>query len=160
MTTDAPGFDAEALRARYRDERERRLRPDGLAQYVEVAGELAWLARHEMVLSLTDLLVRRTQLQYLAGDRLRPLLPELGRRLCIWLDLPVERAVAMVDEMAAYLDAREPAFLMALAPGAATRGQTRIGAALLDRAPHRIDVAHFPCRRWRCAARWLTRCRR
>ncbi|AFM17258.1 putative flavoprotein involved in K+ transport [Mycolicibacterium chubuense NBB4] len=32
------GFDPEALRAKYAAERRRRLRPDGLAQYVEVAG--------------------------------------------------------------------------------------------------------------------------
>ena len=34
-------FDPDALRARYREEREKRLRPDGNAQYREVAGELA-----------------------------------------------------------------------------------------------------------------------
>jgi cation diffusion facilitator CzcD-associated flavoprotein CzcO len=33
------GFDPDALRARYRNERDRRLRPDGNAQYVEVKGE-------------------------------------------------------------------------------------------------------------------------
>jgi len=38
------GFDPEALRDKYREERERRLRPDGLAQYVEVAGEFAAFA--------------------------------------------------------------------------------------------------------------------
>lgn len=35
------GFDPEALRRRYREERDKRLRPDGNGQYVEVAGELA-----------------------------------------------------------------------------------------------------------------------
>ena len=34
-------FDPDALRARYRDERDRRLRPDGNAQYVEVKGRFA-----------------------------------------------------------------------------------------------------------------------
>ena len=34
-------FNVEALREKYRKERERRLRPDGIAQYVEVAGEFA-----------------------------------------------------------------------------------------------------------------------
>ncbi len=34
----APGFDAEAMRAKYREEREKRLRADGNAQYVEVKG--------------------------------------------------------------------------------------------------------------------------
>jgi cation diffusion facilitator CzcD-associated flavoprotein CzcO len=39
--TDTFGFDPAALRARYARERNRRLRPDGIAQYVEVAGEFA-----------------------------------------------------------------------------------------------------------------------
>ena len=38
---DAPGFDADALRARYREERDKRLRDDGNAQYVEVKGHFA-----------------------------------------------------------------------------------------------------------------------
>jgi len=42
---DDLGVDVEALRERYRQERERRLRPDGIAQYVEVAGEFAAFAR-------------------------------------------------------------------------------------------------------------------
>jgi cation diffusion facilitator CzcD-associated flavoprotein CzcO len=37
-------FDPDALRARYAQERDRRLRPDGIAQYVEVAGEFAGFA--------------------------------------------------------------------------------------------------------------------
>ncbi|MEW6267842.1 MAG: NAD(P)/FAD-dependent oxidoreductase [Thermodesulfobacteriota bacterium] len=42
-TPAAPGlqFDPDALRARYRAERDRRLRPDGNAQYVEVTGAFA-----------------------------------------------------------------------------------------------------------------------
>ena len=36
-----PGFDADAMRAKYREEREKRLRADGNAQYVEVKGALA-----------------------------------------------------------------------------------------------------------------------
>jgi cyclohexanone monooxygenase len=45
--TDAPpsppplAFDPDALRARYREERDKRLRPDGNAQYVEVKGGFA-----------------------------------------------------------------------------------------------------------------------
>jgi cation diffusion facilitator CzcD-associated flavoprotein CzcO len=35
------GFDPDALRAKYREERDKRLRPDGIDQYVQVAGELA-----------------------------------------------------------------------------------------------------------------------
>ena len=38
---DEPGFDADALRARYREERDKRLRDDGNAQYVEVKGRFA-----------------------------------------------------------------------------------------------------------------------
>jgi cation diffusion facilitator CzcD-associated flavoprotein CzcO len=38
VTEGALGFDPEALRAKYAQERTRRLRADGLAQYVEVAG--------------------------------------------------------------------------------------------------------------------------
>ena len=36
-----PAFDADAVHARYRAEREKRLRPDGNEQYVEVTGEFA-----------------------------------------------------------------------------------------------------------------------
>ena len=36
-----PGFDPDALRARYQEEREKRLRPDGNDQYQEVTGEFA-----------------------------------------------------------------------------------------------------------------------
>lgn len=39
--TEALGFDAEALRARYREERDKRLRQDGNEQYVEMAGKFA-----------------------------------------------------------------------------------------------------------------------
>jgi cation diffusion facilitator CzcD-associated flavoprotein CzcO len=38
------GFDPEALREKYREEREKRLRPDGNDQYLEIAGELAHFA--------------------------------------------------------------------------------------------------------------------
>jgi len=41
---DGMDFDPEVLRERYREERERRLRPDGLAQFVEVTGEFATFA--------------------------------------------------------------------------------------------------------------------
>ena len=44
MTQGTPGFDAEALRAKYREEREKRLRADANDQYVEVAGTLARFA--------------------------------------------------------------------------------------------------------------------
>ena len=39
--TEALGFDAEALRAKYREERDKRLRQDGNEQYVEMAGKFA-----------------------------------------------------------------------------------------------------------------------
>jgi len=44
-TVDDLGFDPEVLREKYREERERRLRDDGIDQYVEVAGEFAEFAR-------------------------------------------------------------------------------------------------------------------
>ncbi len=37
-------FDPDALRAKYAAERERRLRPDAIDQYVEIAGQFAWYA--------------------------------------------------------------------------------------------------------------------
>ncbi len=37
-------FDADALREKYARERDRRLRPDGIAQYVEIAGPFAGFA--------------------------------------------------------------------------------------------------------------------
>jgi cation diffusion facilitator CzcD-associated flavoprotein CzcO len=42
--TARPALDVDALRRKYAEERTRRLRPDGIAQYVEVAGEFAGLA--------------------------------------------------------------------------------------------------------------------
>ena len=44
MSDDALGFDPDALRAKYAKERSRRLRPDGLSQYVEVAGDFSRFA--------------------------------------------------------------------------------------------------------------------
>ncbi|MEI2735465.1 MAG: hypothetical protein V9G24_12110 [Rhodoblastus sp.] len=35
------GFDPETLRSKYREERDRRLRADGNAQYVEISGDYA-----------------------------------------------------------------------------------------------------------------------
>jgi len=35
------GFDADALRKKYREERDKRLRPDGIDQYIQVSGEFA-----------------------------------------------------------------------------------------------------------------------
>ncbi len=37
----APDFDADALREKYRMERDKRLRPEGNAQYIEIAGQFA-----------------------------------------------------------------------------------------------------------------------
>jgi cation diffusion facilitator CzcD-associated flavoprotein CzcO len=44
FTPEELGFDPEALRAKYRDERDRRLRPDGSAQYRRAAGEFGYYA--------------------------------------------------------------------------------------------------------------------
>lgn len=41
MTVTDPGLDKEALRRKYREERDKRLRPDGNAQYRRLAGALA-----------------------------------------------------------------------------------------------------------------------
>jgi cyclohexanone monooxygenase len=41
IDTDQMNFDPDALRERYRQERDKRLRTDGAAQYVEVSGEFA-----------------------------------------------------------------------------------------------------------------------
>ncbi|OBK53149.1 NAD(P)/FAD-dependent oxidoreductase [Mycobacterium sp. 1081908.1] len=43
------GFDVDALRRKYADERARRLRPDGIAQYVETAGAFARFAEDPWV---------------------------------------------------------------------------------------------------------------
>ena len=40
LTTDNLAFDPDALRAKYRAERDKRLRADGNKQYLEVKGEL------------------------------------------------------------------------------------------------------------------------
>ncbi|TYB57041.1 NAD(P)/FAD-dependent oxidoreductase [Nonomuraea sp. PA05] len=44
LTVAEPGFDPDALRARYRHERDRRLRPDGNAQYQGARGEFGYYA--------------------------------------------------------------------------------------------------------------------
>lgn len=44
MSDDELGFDPEALRERYAAEREKRLRADGMAQYLDLSGELAHFA--------------------------------------------------------------------------------------------------------------------
>ena len=43
------GFDPEALRRKYREERDKRLRPDGLSQYVEMKGRFAHFERDPWV---------------------------------------------------------------------------------------------------------------
>src|SRR5262249_47807855 len=44
-----PGFDPDALREKYRVERNKRLRPDGIAQFVELTGKFAPLERDPYV---------------------------------------------------------------------------------------------------------------
>ncbi|MER6798702.1 monooxygenase, partial [Amycolatopsis mediterranei] len=44
FTPEELGFDPESLRAKYREERDRRLRPDGAAQYRRAAGEFGYYA--------------------------------------------------------------------------------------------------------------------
>src|SRR3569832_417676 len=43
-TTTTPGFDREALRRKYREERDRRLRTDGNSQYMRLTGRFAQYA--------------------------------------------------------------------------------------------------------------------
>ena len=93
-------------------------------------GELAWLTREEMVLTLTDLCVRRTQLYYLAGERLAEVMPALARRLIRWCDLPIERGPELIAELQAFIAGRR---LVADPPAAHL-------AEAVDRAP--IEHAH------------------
>ena len=48
-STGELGFDPDVLRAKYREERDKRLRPDGLAQYVEMKGRFAGFERDPWV---------------------------------------------------------------------------------------------------------------
>ena len=41
VTNEQLGFDPEALRARYRAERDKRIRPDANDQYIEVKGDFS-----------------------------------------------------------------------------------------------------------------------
>ena len=43
------GFDPDALRAKYREERDKRLRTDGIGQYVELTGKFAHFERDPYV---------------------------------------------------------------------------------------------------------------
>ena len=70
-------------------------------------GELAWLTREEMVLTLTDLCVRRTQLYYLAGERLLTVAPQMAERLGAWCDAPPARRKEWIAELAAFIEARK-----------------------------------------------------
>jgi cation diffusion facilitator CzcD-associated flavoprotein CzcO len=51
---ESPAFDIGALRKRYQFERERRLRPDGIEQYVEVAGDFSTYARDPWAEALVE----------------------------------------------------------------------------------------------------------
>jgi cyclohexanone monooxygenase len=52
--SDSLGFDPDALRAKYREERDKRLRPDGLGQYVEPKGRFAHFDRDPWVESAVE----------------------------------------------------------------------------------------------------------
>lgn len=69
-------------------------------------GELAWLTREEMVLTLTDLCVRRTQLYYLAGEKLLTVAPLLADRLVKWLGLPAEKRAELLTDLENFVAAR------------------------------------------------------
>ena len=69
-------------------------------------GELAWLTREEMVMTLADLCVRRTQLYYLAGERILTVAPALAARLAAWTDAPAARQQEWIAELTAFVAAR------------------------------------------------------
>ncbi len=66
-------------------------------------GELAWLVREEMALDLIDLMVRRTQLYYVAGERLLPLAPDLARRMARWCGQPPATARVLSEGLVQYI---------------------------------------------------------
>ena len=68
-------------------------------------GELAWLVREEMAMDLVDLMVRRTQLYYVAGDQLLPIAADLALRMAQWCGLPPQAAPALADQLVAYIAA-------------------------------------------------------
>ncbi|MBM4344305.1 MAG: glycerol-3-phosphate dehydrogenase/oxidase [Deltaproteobacteria bacterium] len=95
------GSDAESVLAACADE------PEGgdcvLPDLPYRWGELAWLVREEMALDLVDLTVRRTQLYYVAGDRLLAVAQDLGRRMARWCGDPPEAARILAAGLVAYV---------------------------------------------------------
>lgn len=69
-------------------------------------GELRWLCEQEMVLSLLDLTVRRSQLYYLAGERLLALADELAQRMAECLGLPASSHARYAQELRDFIAAR------------------------------------------------------
>ena len=51
--TEELEFDPDVLRAKYREERDKRLRPEGLGQYVEMKGRFAEFERDPWVENVT-----------------------------------------------------------------------------------------------------------
>jgi len=68
-----------------------------------VWGEVDWIVREEMALTLVDLAVRRTQLYYLSGDKLLPHLDELARKMADLCAYPSSRVQELADEMRTYV---------------------------------------------------------
>lgn len=98
------GSDATAVLATCDGEPEGRTRV--MADLPFLWGELAWLVQEEMVLSLTDLCVRRTQLYYLAGERLLQVAPALAARLRAWGDFPAHLEQEWIRELERFVAAR------------------------------------------------------
>ncbi len=69
-------------------------------------GELAWLTAHEVPLDLLDLTVRRTQLYYVAGERLLEAADALAARMCRWCGYSADTAAAMVQQLRDYVAVR------------------------------------------------------
>lgn len=66
-------------------------------------GELDWMVREEMALTLVDVAVRRSHLYYVAGERLLPIVDALAARLAAACGYPAERQRAQADEIRAYI---------------------------------------------------------
>ncbi len=98
------GSEAEAVIATCKSE-ERGMTPI-FADLPILWGELRWLCAQEMVLSLLDLTVRRSQLYYLAGERLLPLADELAQVLGACLGLPAHKRPQYAQELRDFIAAR------------------------------------------------------
>ncbi len=98
------GSDARAVLESCRQE------PEGdqpvLADLPWTWGELAWLTANEVPMNLLDLAVRRTQLYYVAGERLLTVADKLAERMGQWCGYPASRGPEMVEQLRNYVAIR------------------------------------------------------